>query len=139
LRSVESEPTGLPIETEPIKNKQPKPERTFRFCFKDTPSIERLLDASVSIVFVMDQDKYQWLEEGSKSHRVCAFWYAAVDAGLIKANLRNKKATTIAIREFFNMELSHDTLEKVYRENKEYKKIKKAIEERLKTKSPDIQ
>lgn len=118
----------------PKAGRQPAPARTFQSLFKDIPTMERLLTAAVSVgLIARDGDGYSWINEGAKSHRICALWFTAVDAGMTKAKLKNSEATTKAIQEFFGMNtLSKDTIENVNRYNDEFKRVKLELEKKLK-------
>ncbi len=127
----------LPVLSEHLSVKpgrKAKPPRTFQSCFRNTESMERLLAAAVlEGLIVKDGEGYTWIDEGIKVHRVCAFWFAAVDAGLIKSKLKNSEATTKAIQIFFNMDsLSKDTIERYDPYNKECLSLKSAIEKKIK-------
>jgi len=118
-----------------VKAKAARQPRTFQSLFKGIPEMEQLLAAAVSVgLVVKDGGGYAWIYEGAKSHRVCALWFAAVDTGLTKEKMKNKEATTLAIKHFFGMEsLSKDTIGQVNRYNEEYKAMKAALEKKLRS------
>lgn len=123
-----------PIISEPKKaGRKPAPPRTFLSLFKGESEMKRLLDAAASIgLIVADGERYTWPDEGNKSHRIRAFWYAAVDAGF-KGKVKNKEAIAKTIKEFFGMEsLAKDTLVNENPNNEIYKSTKAALEKRLK-------
>ncbi|MBL7781583.1 MAG: hypothetical protein JNM22_10235 [Saprospiraceae bacterium] len=114
--------------------RKPNPPRTFQSLFKGEPEMNQLLDAAVSIgLIVKDGDGYTWPDEGNKSHRIRAFWYTAIDAGLTGKNLKNKETIAKAIKEFFRMEsLSKDTIENENPHHEVYQRTKAALEKRMK-------
>jgi len=134
LRRKIEERRKVTASTVPKAGRQPAPVRTFQSLFKDLPTMERLLAAALSVgLIAKNGEKYAWIEEGAKSHRVCALWFTAVDAGMIKARLKNNEATTKAIQEFFGMDsLSKDTIDNVNQYNDEYNSTKSALEKKLK-------
>jgi hypothetical protein len=114
-----------------------RPQRTFRSCFKTQDGMDALLSAAVMSGLILknkDGEKHLWIEEGSKSHRLCAFWFAAKHAGLIKDNLKNAEATVSAIVYFFGIHWSKDTIDRCDVHNFEYKKLKKMLDQALKNK-----
>ncbi len=114
--------------------RKPNPPRTFLSLFKGEPEMKRLLHAAAAVGLIAnDGELYVWIDEGAKSHRVCALWFAAVHIGLTSDRFKNKEAITKVIQQFFRMEsLSKDTIGEVNPHNDEYKKIKAALEKKLK-------
>ena len=112
--------------------RQPNPPRTFQYCFKNTESMERLLSAALSVgLIARDGEGYIWPDDTLKSHRVCALWSAAVDAGLVRSKLKNNEATVKALGVFFKCHWSKDTIEECNQYSKEFKRVKALIVNKL--------